>query len=529
MSADFDVIVVGSGPAGVSTAFPLVEAGLKVLLVDGGRKITLLPPSRPYLVSRTEDENQWEWMVGRDYHALRNVNAVSPKLRVPTYAPVFEGFNAANMIDPQGFVAVGSLAEGGLSNAWGCGVARFSPDELSDFPFSPLEIEASYAKVTQRMGVSGALNDDLSDYFGLDEWADPPILIDALHSRILDRYSKYKSEVAALGIRLGRSRVAALSQDRGERKACDISGNCLWGCHRRALYAATEDLELLKRYANFTYRSGFVVDRVALTGALRAVEGGDTSGHQTLTARKIILAAGTLATTRLALRAINLDRPVTMQACPTAAFMLWLPAALGAERVPAFGLGQLSFALSMQGGVSGFGSLFNTTGIPIAEFARHMPFRKPYGIDLLKVILRSCVVGNLFLPGHLSTATLSLSADGTLRVEGGYRNEVAGLMTFVEQRLRKVFWKLGALLLPNSFTVGQPGSDIHYAGSLPMRKNPSAGETNGFGELFGLDGVHIVDGASLSSLSEKSHTLTIMANADRIGRSLVLELSGIER
>ena len=31
-----DVIIVGSGVAGVSCAFPLVEAGLKVLMIDKG-------------------------------------------------------------------------------------------------------------------------------------------------------------------------------------------------------------------------------------------------------------------------------------------------------------------------------------------------------------------------------------------------------------------------------------------------------------------------------------------------------------
>jgi choline dehydrogenase-like flavoprotein len=524
MSTDFDVIVVGSGPAGVSSAFPLVEAGLKVLLVDGGLEATLAPPATPYLINRSEDAKQWEWMLGRDYHALRHVDAVSPKLRVPIHASIFDGFKVANKIDADDFIAVGSLARGGLSNAWGCGVARLSTDELSGYPFPASEMERSYETVTRRMGVSGAQNDDLSEYFGLDDWADAPIHMDALHGRIWNKYGKQKSNIATLGLRLGRSRVAALGQDRGARKACDLTGNCMWGCHRRALYSATEDLELLKRHANFTYRSGFVVDRIVSEGTLRAVQGRENQILQTLKAEKIILAAGTLATTRLALQAIKLEKPVSMQACPTAAFMLWMPAALGAQREPAFGLGQLSFALSMEAGVSGFGSLFNTTGIPMAEFVRHMPFGRRYGIDFLKNFLSSCVVGNLFLPGRYSTATLSLNNDGTLRVEGGYRSEVAGLMTFAQRRLRKVFWKLGAFLLPGSFSIGSPGSDIHYASSLPMRLNPTPGETTQSGELFGFDGVYIADGASLSSLSEKSHTLTIMANADRIGRRLVLEM-----
>ena len=50
-----------------------------------------------------------------------------------------------------------------------------------------------------------------------------------------------------------------------------------------------------------------------------------------------------------------------------------------------------------------------------------------------------------------------------------------------------------------------------------MRKTPVVGETSQLGEVLGMEGVYVVDGACLPVLPEKSHTLTIMANADRIG------------
>ena len=57
-----------------------------------------------------------------------------------------------------------------------------------------------------------------------------------------------------------------------------------------------------------------------------------------------------------------------------------------------------------------------------------------------------------------------------------------------------------------------------------MKNSPSISETSEVGEVAGLNGVHVVDGACLSVLSEKSHTLTIMANADRIGRKLAIRM-----
>ena len=37
--SDPDVVIIGTGPAGVSAAYPLVEAGLQVLMIDGGRQV----------------------------------------------------------------------------------------------------------------------------------------------------------------------------------------------------------------------------------------------------------------------------------------------------------------------------------------------------------------------------------------------------------------------------------------------------------------------------------------------------------
>jgi len=134
------------------------------------------------------------------------------------------------------------------------------------------------------------------------------------------------------------------------------------------------------------------------------------------------------------------------------------------------------------------------------------------------------VVGNLFLPGHLTTASARLKADSSLNISGNYHDDVRPLMDQANKKLRTSYRRLGAILLPGSFTVGRPGSDIHYAGSLPMQNSPVIGETSELGEVAGLEGVYVVDGASLPLLSEKSHTLTIMANADRIGKKLVTKI-----
>ena len=162
----------------------------------------------------------------------------------------------------------------------------------------------------------------------------------------------------------------------------------------------------------------------------------------------------------------------------------------------------------------------------MSEFARHIPMSRRYGVDLLKGLLSSCVVGNLFFPGNLTKATVTLKSDGSLSVSGKYDDSVASLMDEARKKLSKAYWSIGALLLPGSYTEGLPGGDIHYAGTLPMRDKPVLGETSSLGEVEGIDGVYVVDGACLPVLPAKSHTLTIMANADRIGSAIAKSLRG---
>ena len=69
-----------------------------------------------------------------------------------------------------------------------------------------------------------------------------------------------------------------------------------------------------------------------------------------------------------------------------------------------------------------------------------------------------------------------------------------------------------------------PGEDVHYACSLPMKKNPKFMQTDQNGLLNGKGNIYIVDGSVLSSLPAKSHTFTIMANSERIGKKIAQRL-----
>lgn len=520
-SRAFDVVIVGSGPAGTSAAYPLVEAGLDVLMVDGGKTALNFPPENKYLDERQFSQRQWEWIIGKDFHALRHKNAVSPKLRSPTHDYVFSGFNEFNQIRYEKFIGVGSLARGGLSNAWGCGVARLSHEDLDKYPVDRNKMFDSYQIVARRIGISGAVADDLSEYFGVDDWSQPPVEMDSLNRSLYAKYQIRNRQLNRKGFRLGRARVAVLSEPKAGRSACDLSNNCLWGCDNKSLYSAEYEIDTLQRAKNFTFESGCLVQSVDREGDAVMLNATRENEKVKIRAKKVILAAGTLATTGIVLRALDRELSVNVKSCPNGAFILWLPQMLGKPRENGFGLGQLAFSMTLDRGENVFGSTFSTLGIPVTEFSRYLPLTRRNGIGLLSNLLGSCLVANLFLSGELSSSSASIDKDGFLAIKGGHKKEVDELMAEAKRRLADCFRKLGAVMLPKSFTQGEAGGDIHYSGTLPMKNSPMLGETSSIGEVEGLPDVYVVDGACLPELTEKSHTLTIMANADRISREIV--------
>ena len=103
MTYDADAIVVGSGPSGVSVTLPMLEAGMRVLLLDGGKQRETPVPAGAYHDIRREDPDQWRLFLGRDLEALQPAGPPSPKFDAPGSRFAFEPGPAPERVEGRAF------------------------------------------------------------------------------------------------------------------------------------------------------------------------------------------------------------------------------------------------------------------------------------------------------------------------------------------------------------------------------------------------------------------------------------------
>jgi choline dehydrogenase-like flavoprotein len=512
-----DIVVIGSGPAGVSAALPLVEAGRRVVMIDSGRDTD--PPA----------DAPWRRMLGAHLEALRPDDGLSPKLRTPEARRLLGAFHEHQPIGAEDFLAIGALGRGGLSRIWGAFACELQGDDLQGWPLTPYDLRSSYDAVVARIGVSGSHDDDMAAFYGPSDalQAAPPLGPTA--AAMFKRYCAARPDPQ---FALGRARNALITENRWRRQSCDFRLGCLWGCERGAIYDSRQDLALLRQHANFELRSATAQRLVRADGGWDVI----TTHGERLHAPRLVVAAGTLGSLRLVAPLLAPATKLRVLNSPVMAVPLLVTARLGGK-LPTEGhsLAHLGFRLacSEKPGDYVSGAIYETAGLPPASFAARMPFGRRAATEIFRALAPALAVATVYFPGHYSANTVTLrpspqgdqgdqgdQADEAPQVEvrGGVAPGFDEVVRTVRQRLTTIWRKLGARPLPG-VALATAGTDAHLGGVFPMGVVAPHG-TNNYGELHAAPRLYLVDGSVLPSIPSKFTTLTIMANADRIGRYL---------
>jgi choline dehydrogenase-like flavoprotein len=515
-----DCIVIGSGPSGTACAAALLDRGRQVRLLDAGET---LEPERAAAVQRARAgvdvlrPDAAPWMADTP---PASGDAVPRKLAFGSDFP-YRGAAEALGLESRGVGLEPSFAFGGHSNIWGAAVMPYADRDIADWPIGVGELAPHYEAAMAMLGVS-AEADDLADEFPLYAAPLGQLPPSAQARALLERMTRGRDRLAAAGVRFGRARVAI--RPPALHNGCVACGLCLGGCPYDAIFKTPPVIDALVRERGLDYAPNVVVDTVAETVDAALVRGRDreTGAPFEAAARRVFLATGPIPTTAILLRSANLyDAPVRLK--DSQYFLAPLLTASSAGDVAAERLHTLSqiFVSVTDPGLghhaTQFLQIYSYNSLLDAEVRR-----KLFGLaPLARAMLARLMVVQGYLHSDISGGVDIVLAGrpGADRVvlTPSLASQTRPALGRLMRKLMGLAPQLGGLVAPMLMRVGEPGRGFHSGGSFPMRAAPGPRDTDTLGRPFGWRRVHAVDSAALPSIAATTITLTVMANAHRIG------------
>ncbi|MDG6110129.1 GMC family oxidoreductase [Dactylosporangium aurantiacum] len=516
------IYVIGSGPAGVAAAVALTRQGLPVTVLDVGLS---LEPARAAAVGRLAARPPQGWAAA-DVATVRQhltADAGGVPLKV-SFGSDFVYRDAERHLPRRatGVGVVPSFGEGGFGNVWGAAALPYLRDELDGWPLGPGELEGAFARVLSFVGLSGA-DDDLAERF--------PAYTDRLEAlpasrqaeELLGDLRRHREALRAQGFVFGRARLAVAGRNAGGH-GCERCGLCMSGCPYGLIYNPAVTLRGLVARGLVTYVPGVLVTGFAERGGevhidVRQLATGRTVRH---VASRLYVAGGVLGTTKLYLASIGAyDHELVVR--DSQYFLLPMLRYSGVPGVSDEGLHTLSQVF-----LEVFDPRLSARSIHLQLYTYNPLYRRaveatlgaayPALRPLSEALLRRMLLIQGYLHSDLSGEIgLTLRRDGVLDLEGRPGPRTRRVLGGLVAKLRRNRSSLRAVPLRPLLKLGEPGRGFHCGGSLPMRRRPGDFETDPLGRPAGFERVHLVDATVFPTVTASTITLTVMANAYRIG------------
>jgi choline dehydrogenase-like flavoprotein len=520
------IYVVGSGPAGVSCAQALLKRGLSVTMLDAGVE---LEPDRKAIVEEMQASRPEQWkpehVQSLREHMSARTDGIPLKYVYGSDFPYREGQEHAPFTS-SGVATLPSMARGGLSNVWGAGILPYRQVDIADWPVSLAELEPHYEAVLSTMEFSGA-RDRLETLFPLYRPQAQALDLSRQAASLLEDLDRNAERLGKEGIFGGRSRLAVRPHPAKDSSGCVYCGLCMYGCPYGLIFNAGTSVDRLLAYPSFRYQPGIVVERVEEepAGVNLHARRRDTGEATLFRGARAFLGCGVIPTTRILLESMNaFDTTLVMK--DSQYFLLPL---LRFEKTSAVDRERLHTLSQVYLEVLDRELSENTIHLQVYSYNDLLKdaLRKYFGFSAaaMKVASEELLGRMMVMQGYLHS-NLSPGIEVRLERAAGRprlilteRKHPRTLPTVkaLARKLTSNRRQLRAVPMMPLLKMGEAGRGFHSGGTFPMRESPGAFECDPLGRPSGFERVHAVDATTFPSIAATTITLTVMANAHRIG------------
>ncbi len=525
------ITIVGSGASAVHFCLTLLEKGYDIEMVDVGYSDdkSIDKKMNFFEIIRTI-KNPYEFFLGKNLETVvppgtEEIYRFPPQKEFVFKKPEFFIYKT------DGFSPLFSFAKGGLGEAWTGGVYPFNDDELEDYPFDYNELKPYYEIVAKRIGINGE-NDDLAEIFPYHSNIMEPLELDEHSFDLYKKYETYKRKKSFdKDFILGRSRIAVLTESRGEREKCSYCGLCQWDCSSNSLYVPSITLKKCFNYKNFTYiPNKFVKYFVYSNGKIKYIVTKDvvTGEVDKIKIDILALGAGTLSTSYIYLNSIykNTGEIIKLRGLMDNRQVL-APFINISMIFKEYGSNLYQYHL-LSAGVKTPNKKFYVhgqittlkTGL-IHPAISSYPLDMKSGIQLFKIMRKALGVLNINFPDerrYENYVTIIPDSDENPKLFLRYipeKNENKKIDYFIK-KYQKAFVRMGIIMPSFQMRIRKMGESVHYAGTIPMKKNGKGHTVNENCRSNLFENLYIIDGSTFPYLPAKNITFTLMANATRV-------------
>ena len=542
-NAQFDAIVVGSGITGGWAAKQLTEAGLKVLMIERGRKIehqvgyeteTKAPWDMPFRGVGDEERYRREFpvqMLNRHFTEFTEGHFVN------------DAQNPYSTAEGTDFTWFRSYNLGGRSLTWGRQTYRWSDYDFiankrdghgTDWPIRYADIAPWYDLVEEFIGVSGAAE-------GLKQLPDgkfqPPMALNVVEQHVREVISQRWPER-----RLTIGRTANLTQEKEGRSKCQFRSICARGCSYGAYFSTqSSTLPAAMKTGRLTVITDAVVEAVEYDPRTKRATGVrfvDTNSKKRTraSAKLVFLNAGAFNSVHVLLNSATASMPNglanssgvlgthIMDHANTLSAIALMP---GFEAHTTFGNRPTGVVIPRYRNLDAMDGQGHTRGFSFQGGALQSGWtrgKREAGVGAdYKNKLREAGMWRVVLVGFadcvprasnrltLNRAQVDSNGLPQLNVEFAFGNEEQAALAQAKAEAAEMLTAAGGNVIMGFDRPGPGGTAIHEMGGARMGFDPKTSVLNRWSQSHDVPNLFVTDGAQMSSSACQNPSLTYMA------------------
>lgn len=234
--------------------------------------------------------------------------------------------------------------------------------------------------------------------------------------------------------------------------------------------------------------------------------------------KKIVIAAGTMSTTRLICQVLNHTKSVTLDHNPMMFGLFFLKKKIKNENFSSSKLAAKIFSKNKNNYCT---INFRSSNSVIRKkiFNIFPQIKNSLSKSLYKILENRMIFLNLYLDSKYGNLNFTLNNKNEISIKVNKKK-----MHIIKKelnnnfRLLKNYFVKNNLIYPFAFKLfPKMGSDNHYTGTIPINGKSKKLSLNSNCELKGLKNIYIIDGSAIPKNKSKFPTALIISNAYRIG------------